>query len=145
MWCYSSTLSGIEAVMFCTLESHCLRNLPGLCTCHFHIVSPSSASSVFQLEAAGAFDRKPFYLQDSTKESALCFAWRRGGRGPWLRACVFLQHTEPEPSNLMGQICKFTPANSAFPGFLCASSLFMPQRAACTCFISHVRQAAQIN
>lgn len=131
--------------MFCALESHCLRNLPGLCSCHFHIVSASSASSVFQFEAAWAFDRKPFYFQDSMKETALCFAWRRGGRGLWLCVRVFLQHTEPKPSNSMGQICKFTPANSAFPGFLCTSSLFMPQRAACTCFISPVRWAARIH
>lgn len=131
--------------MFCALESRCLRNLPGLCSCHFHIVLPSSASSVFQFEAARAFDCKPFYFQDSMKGSALCFSWRTGGRGPRLCACVFLQHSEPKPSKLMGQICKFTPANSIFPGFLCVSSLLMPQRAACTCFISPARQAAQIN
>lgn len=61
-----------------------------------------------------------------------------------LCVCIFLQHGEPKPSTLMGWICKFTPANSAFPGFLCASSLFMHQRAACTCSILPARQAARI-
>lgn len=130
--------------MFYALESLCLRNLPGLCSCHFSIVSASSASSVFQFEAAWAFDHKPSHFWDNMKETAFCFVWRRGGRGPGLCACVFLQHAEPKPSTLMGQICKFTPANSAYPGFLCASALFVPQRAACTCFISPGRQAARI-
>lgn len=127
--------------MFCALESDCLRNLLQLCSCHFYIESASLASSVFQFEAAWAFDRKQFYFQDSMKESALCFAWKRGVRKP----CVFLQHTEHKPSNLMGQICEFTPANSTFLDFLCPTSLFMPQRAACTFFTSPMRQAAQIN
>lgn len=57
----------------------------------------------------------------------VCYALLREGEGGVCAfLCVFLQHTEPKPSNLMGEICKFTPAEFVFTGFSCASFLFVP-------------------
>lgn len=106
--------------MFCALESHYFWNLMGLCSHStlplYHHTLPHQC---FSLEQYG-----PLMVSSSAfregwgKESALWFGWRRGRQGRSF-VCVYSYSTEPKLP-IMGHICEFTPADSAFPGvYMC--------------------------
>lgn len=125
----------MEAVMFRALESHYFSNVPGPCSYAFpHCISSLCLSRVSVQSSEALMANSSAFRAVWEKGTALCLGWRRGGQD-WGSVRLYLHSTEPK-CNLMGQICKFTPANPAFLGFSCASILSGPQRAACTCSIS---------